>query len=106
MCLVSRTRPRDVLVTRTLRGLRRQAGHGQAHPLRFKGLVMHVHDDAPRGLSLAGLVAECPETLVGLRAVELVALSVADLLPAIHADAGLVRVRRSMADAEGEGATA
>lgn len=113
---------RDLLVTLTLRGIRRTAGVGQrqARPLRFKGAVKDVHGDIPRGLSLAALLASCPDSLeglrdaallsvaydTGLRASELVALTFEDMLPAIAADAGLMRIRRSKSDQEGEGATA
>lgn len=113
---------RDPLVGHTLRMLRRARGteQRQARPLRFKGAVRNLHADAPRGLSLAAVLASCPDTVegcrdaallsvaydTGLRASELVALNYADLMPAIAADAALVRVRRSKGDQEGHGATA
>ena len=113
---------RSPLVTLKLKAIRRARGstQKQARPLRFKGAVRDVHNDAPRGVSLAGLLAGCPETLegardaallsvaydTGLRAAELVALQVKDLLPAIDPDAGLVAIRRSKGDQDGEGATA
>ena len=105
-----------------LKAVRRARGstQKQARPLRFKGAVRDVHNDAPRGGSLAGLLAGCPDTLegardaallsvaydTGLRAAELVALRVEDVLAAIDPDAGLVAIRRSKSDQDGEGATA
>ena len=113
---------REPVVTLKLRAIRRQRGviQKQARPLRFKGAVRDVHGDAPRGLSLAALLASCSDTLVGhrdrallsvaydtgLRAAELVAADVEDMQPAIDPDAGLLRIQRSKSDQAGEGATA
>ena len=112
---------RSPLVTLKLKAVCRARGstQKQARPLRFKGAVRDVYNDAPSGVSLAGLLAGCPETIegardaallsvaydTGLRAAELVALQVADLQPAIDPDAGLVAIRRSKGDQDGEGAT-
>ena len=113
---------RDPLVTLTLRAVRRARGTAQkqARPLRFKGAVKDVRADAPRGLALGAILDGCGTSLLGqrdaallsiaydtgLRAAELVALAVEDLLPAIEADAGLILVRRTKSDQEGEGAAA
>ena len=113
---------RDPLVTLTLRAVRRARGTAQkqARPLRFKGAVKDVRTDAPRGLSLSAMLDGCGTTVIGrrdaallsvaydtgLRAAELVALAVEDLVAAIDADAGLITVRRTKSDQEGEGATA
>ena len=113
---------RDPLVTLALRAIRRARGTAQkqARPLRFKGAVKDVRVDTPRGVSLAAILDGSGASAVGLRdagllsvaydtglrAAELVALSVEDLVAAIDADAGLITVRRTKSDQEGEGATA
>ena len=113
---------RDPLVTLTLRAVRRARGTAQkqARPLRFKGAVKDVRVDTLRGVSLAALLDGCGPSVIGLRdtallsvaydtglrAAELVALAVEDLVAAIDADAGLIMVRRTKSDQEGEGATA
>ena len=97
---------RDPLVTLTLRAIRRARGTAQkqARPLRFKGAVKDVRVDMPRGLSLAAMLDGCGTSAIGLRdtallsvaydtglrAAELVALAVEDLVAAIDADAGLI----------------
>jgi len=113
---------RDPLVMLTLRAIRRARGTAQkqARPLRFKGAVKDVRTDPPRGLSLGAMLDGCGTSAIGLRdvallsvaydtglrAAELVALGVEDLVAAIDADAGLITVRRTKSDQEGEGASA
>jgi integrase len=106
----------------TLAGIRRVQGSAQqqAWPLRFKGAVKDPVRDAPRGLALRSVLAACPDDLpglrdcallsvaydTGLRVSELVAIRVDDILPAIDAEARLLRIKRSKGDQEGQGATA
>jgi len=113
---------RDPLVTLTLRAVRRarSTAQKQARPLRFKGVVKDVRTDVPRGLSLGAILGGCGTSVIGLRdaallsvaydtglrAAELVALGAEDLVAAIDPDAGLIMVRRTKSDQEGEGATA
>jgi site-specific recombinase XerD len=113
---------RDPLVKLRLAAIRRRLGSAQrqARPLRFKGPVRDVARDAPRGLNLRALLESCPADLpglrdrallstaydTGLRASELVAVRVEDIVEAIDPEARLLRIHRSKGDQEGEGATA
>jgi site-specific recombinase XerD len=110
------------LVKLRLQAIRRCIGTAQtqARPLRFKGPVRNVERDQPRGLNVRALLESCPEDLpglrdrallsagydTGLRASELVAIVVEDIIEAIDPDARLLTIRRSKGDQEGEGATA
>jgi site-specific recombinase XerD len=110
------------LVKLRLQAIRRRLGTAQkqARPLRFKGPVRNVERDEPRGLNVRALLESCPEDLpglrdrallsagydTGLRASELVAIAVEDIIEAIDPDARLLTIRRSKGDQEGEGATA
>jgi site-specific recombinase XerD len=110
------------LVKLRLQAIRRRLGTAQtqARPLRFKGPVRNVERDEPRGLNVRALLESCPEDLpglrdrallsagydTGLRASELVAIVVEDIIEAIDPDARLLTIRRSKGDQEGEGATA
>jgi site-specific recombinase XerD len=110
------------LVKLRLQAIRRRLGtaQAQARPLRFKGPVRNVERDEPRGLNVRALLESCPEDLpglrdrallsagydTGLRASELVAIVVEDIIEAIDPDARLLTIRRSKGDQEGEEATA
>jgi site-specific recombinase XerD len=110
------------LVKLRLQAIRRQLGtvQKQARPLRFKGPVRNVERDEPRGLNVRALLESCAEDLpglrdrallsaaydTGLRASELVAIVVEDIIDAIDPEARLLTIRRSKGDQEGEGATA
>ena len=110
------------LVKLRLQAIRRRLGtvQKQARPLRFKGPVRNVERDEPRGLNVRALLESCSEDLpglrdrallsagydTGLRASELVAIKVEDIIEAIDPDARLLRIPRSKGDQEGEGATA
>ena len=110
------------LVRLILAGHRKKVGsqQKQARALRFRGAVKDPLQDAPRGIHLRAILDACDETLTGLRnrallsfaydtglrASELVALEVADILEAIDPDARLVAIRRHKGDQEGEGSTA
>jgi site-specific recombinase XerC len=110
------------LVKLRLQAIRRRLGTAQtqARPLRFKGPVRNVERDEPRGLNVRALLESCPEDLpglrdrallsagydTGLRASELVAIVVEDIIEAIDPEARLLTIRRSKGDQEGEGATA
>jgi integrase len=110
------------LVKLRLRAIRREKGtaQAQARPLRFKGPIRDVGRDAPRGLNVRALLESCPDDLpglrdrallslaydTGLRASELVAVTVGDIGEAIDPEARLLRISRSKSDQEGEGATA
>jgi site-specific recombinase XerD len=110
------------LVKLRLQAIRRRLGTAQkqARPLRFKGPVRNVERDEPRGLNVRALLEACADDLpglrdrallsagydTGLRASELVAIVVEDIIEAIDPDARLLAIRRSKGDQEGEGATA
>jgi integrase len=101
---------------------RRQVGsqQKQARPLRFRGAVKDPLADNPRGINVRAILAACDETPTdlrnrallsaaydtGLRANELVAVEVDDIIEALDPDARLLRIRRSKGDQDGEGATA
>lgn len=111
-----------LLVKLRLQAIRRRLGTAQtqARPLRFKGPVRNVERDELRGLNVRALLESCPQDLpglrdrallsagydTGLRASELVAIVVEDIIEAIDPDARLLIIRRSKGDQEGEGATA
>ena len=92
------------LVKLRLQAIRRRLGTAQkqARPLRFKGPVRNVERDAPRGLNVRALLESCAEGLpglrdrallsagydTGLRASELVAIVIADIIEAIDPDPG------------------
>jgi site-specific recombinase XerD len=110
------------LVKLRLQAIRRRLGTAQtqARPLRFKGPVRNVERDAPRGLNVRALLESCGDELpglrnrallsagydTGLRASELVAIAVEDIIEAIDPDARLLSIPRSKGDQDGEGATA
>jgi site-specific recombinase XerD len=110
------------LVKLTLAAIRREKGvaQRQAAPLRFKGPVSDIERDPARGLNLRALLESCgadPLGLrdrallslaydTGLRASELVAVTLEDIMPATDPDARLLTIARSKGDSEGEGATA
>ena len=113
---------RAELVKLRLRAKRREKGavQAQARPLRFKGPVRDVERDTPRGLNVKALLEACADDVpglrnrallsvaydTGLRASELVAIRVADILGALDPEARLLAIQRSKGDQEGEGATA
>jgi integrase len=84
------------LVKLRLQAIRRRLGTAQtqARPLRFKGPVRNVERDAPRGLNVRALLESCGDELpglrnrallsagydTGLRASELVAIAVEDII--------------------------
>ncbi len=110
------------LVKLRLRAIRREKGVAQvqARPLRFKGPVKDVERDQPRGLNIRALLDACGDDLTGLRdrallstaydtglrASELVAVTVEHIVDALDPEARLLEIPRSKADQEGEGATA
>ncbi len=110
------------MVKLTLAAIRKDKGvaQRQAAPLRFKGPVSDVERDPARGLNLRALLESCGADPVGLRdrallslaydtglrASELVAVRLADILPATDRDARLLAIPRSKGDPDGEGATA
>ena len=112
----------DELVKLTLAGQRRANGvmQKQARPLRFRGAVKDPLSDAPRGINVRAALEACDDTPAGLRdrallsvaydtglrASELVAIAVEDIIAAIDPDARLLRIGRSKGDQDGEGATA
>jgi Phage integrase family len=101
---------------------RRQVGaqQKQARPLRFRGAVKDPLVDNPRSIHVRAILNACDDTPTGsrnrallsvaydtgLRASELVAIDVADIVEALDPDARLLRIRRSKGDQDGEGATA
>ena len=110
------------LVKLRMRAIRREKGtaQAQARPLRFKGPVRDVEREAARGLNVRALLEACPDDLpglrdrallsvaydTGLRASELVAIAVADIVEALDPEARLLAIPRSKGDPDGEGATA
>lgn len=110
------------LVRLAIASHRRKVGsqQRQARALRFRGNVKDPLTDTPRGIHVRAILESCGEDLTGLRnrallsvaydtglrASELVAAEVADIIEAIDPDARLLRIRRSKGDQEGEGATA
>jgi integrase len=113
---------RHELVRLTITSHRRKVGsqQKQARPLRYRGAVKDPFADAPRGIHVRAILAVCDDSPTalrnrallsvaydtGLRASELVAVEVADVIEAIDADARLLRIRRHKGDQDGEGATA
>ena len=112
----------DELVKLTMTAHRRAVGssQAQARPLRFRGAVKDPLSDAPRGINVRAALETCDASPpgrrdkallsiaydTGLRASELVAIKVSDILPAIDPDARLLHIGHSKGDQEGEGATA
>ena len=112
----------DELVKLTLAAQRRDKGvtQKQARPLRFRGAVKDPLSDTPRGINVRAALEMYDETPTGLRdkallsvaydtglrASELVAIVVEDIVEALDPDARLLRIGRSKGDQEGEGATA
>lgn len=110
------------LVRLAIAGHRRSVGsqQKQARPLRFRGSVKDPLADTPRGIHVRAILETCdtsPTGLrnrallsvaydTGLRASELVAVEVADVIEAIDLDARLLRIGRHKGDQAGEGATA
>lgn len=110
------------LVKLTLAAHRRAVGsaQAQARPLRFKGPVKDVSRDTARGLNVRALLEAAGEDLTGLRdrallsvaydtglrASELVAITVEHILEALDPEARLLEIPRSKGDQDGEGATA
>lgn len=110
------------LVKLTLAAHRRAVGsaQAQARPLRFKGAVKDVARDQPHGLNVRALLEASGEDLTGLRdrallsvaydtglrASELVAITVEHILEALDPEARLLEIPRSKGDQDGEGATA
>lgn len=92
----------------------------QARPLRFRGAVKDPIQDAPRGINIRAILEACDDTPTGLRnrallstaydtglrASELVAIEVGDLLEALDPEARLLAIDRHKGDQDGEGATA
>lgn len=112
----------DELVKLTIAAHRKDVGSAQkqARPLRFRGSVKDPLSDTPRGINIRAALGTCGDTPpelrdkallsiaydTGLRASELVAVNVDDVLEALDPAARLLRIRRSKGDQEGEGATA
>ena len=110
------------LVRLAIASHRRKVGsqQRQARPLRFRGSVKDPLADTPRGIHVRAILAACDATPTGLRnrallsvaydtglrASELIAIEVSDIIEAIDPDARLLRIGRSKGDQVGEGATA
>jgi len=110
------------LVKLRLQAMRREKGTAQkqARPLRFKGPVRDVERDKARGLNIRALLKSCGDDLpelrdrallstaydTGLRASELVAVTVDQIKEAIDPEARLLQILRHKGDQDGEGATA
>lgn len=92
----------------------------QARPLRFRGAVKNPVQDTPRGIHIRAILAACDGTPTGLRnrallsvaydtglrASELVAIALEDIVEALDPDARLLRIGRHKGDQDGEGSTA
>ena len=92
----------------------------QARPLRFRGAVKDPVQDTPRGIHIRAILGACDDTPTGLRnrallsvaydtglrASELVAVAVEDIVEALDPDARLLRIGRHKGDQDGEGSTA
>ncbi len=92
----------------------------QARPLRFRGAVKDPVQATPRGIHIRAILGACDNTPTGLRnrallsvaydtglrASELVAVAVEDIVEALDPDARLLRIGRHKGDQEGEGSTA
>lgn len=92
----------------------------QARPLRFRGSVKDPLNDTPRGIHVRAILEACdasPPGLrnrallsvaydTGLRASELIAIEVSDVIEAIDPESRLLRIGRHKGDQSGEGATA
>lgn len=92
----------------------------QARPLRFRGAVKDPVQDTPRGIHIRAILSACDDTLTGLRnrallsvaydtglrASELVAVAVEDIVEALDPDARLMKIGRHKGDQDGEGSTA
>jgi site-specific recombinase XerD len=110
------------LVRLAIASHRRKVGshQKQARALRFRGAVKDPLADTPRGIHVRAILDACDNALpglrnrallsvaydTGLRASELVAVNVADIIEAIDADARLLLIGRSKGDQDGDGATA
>jgi integrase len=113
---------RHELVRLAIASHRRKVGaqQKQARPLRYRGAVKDPLADNPRGIHVRAILDACDDSPkgqrnrallsvaydTGLRASELVAIEVADIIEAIDPDARLLRIGRHKGDQEGEGATA
>lgn len=92
----------------------------QARPLQFRGAVKDPVQDTPRGIHIRAILEACDDAPTGLRnrallstaydtglrASELVAVEVADLIEALDPEARLLAIDRHKGDQEGEGSTA
>ncbi len=112
----------DELVKLAIAAHRKAVGvaQKQARPLRFRGSVKDPLADTPRGINIRAVLEVCDTTPpdlrdrallsvaydTGLRASELVAICVQDMIEALDPDARLLKIGRTKGDQEGEGATA